>query len=80
MQAVREQHHERGADVRVVEEREEVEHGQEGHVEGREGGLCGVVVMLAAVDLGCYSVVLSDLTAAIFMPDPTSNLNCAKVT
>ena len=52
VQAVRQQHHERGADVRVVEEGEEVEHGQEGHVERREGGLGGVVVVLAAVDLG----------------------------
>ena len=57
MQAIREQHHERGADVRVVEEREEAEYGQEGHVECREGGLGGVVVVLAAVDLGCYSRV-----------------------
>ena len=57
MQAVREQHHERGADVRVVEEREEVEDGQEGHVEGREGGLGGVEVVLAAVDLQYRSKV-----------------------
>ena len=52
VQAVGEQHHEGGADVGVVEEGEEVEDGQEGHVEGGEGRLGWVVVVLAAVDLG----------------------------
>ena len=51
VQAVHEQHHGRGADVGVVEEREEVEDGQERRVERGERGLGGVVVVLAAVDL-----------------------------
>ena len=68
MQAVCEEHHEGGPDVGVVEEGEEVEYGQEGHVEGREGGFGGVVVVLPAVDLGGHSGVSWELEFNTIFP------------